>query len=176
MASVFSMFFGRSLVLASGLATVLCVSVPLGANGQAVVEAAGASSVAGGAATSMKPVPFPKMPTTADATGGTSQHLIVSSAPPPQETNVREFQLHAGKDAGKVLLRSTPVNAQVWINDKVVGKTPMLLVLAPGKYQVEMRGARGESGTNTVDLLPHETREVVVKLHQLYPSRVTAQQ
>jgi hypothetical protein len=175
MASVLSICSGRSLVLATGMVTVLFVSAPTGTSGQSVAEAAGASSVAGGAATSMK-VPSPKMPTTADVTGGTSPHLIASSGPPPQETNVREFQRHAGKDASKVLLRSTPVDAQIWIDDKIVGKTPMLLVLAPGKYQVEMRGARGESGTNIVDLLPHETREVVVKLHQLYPSRVTAQQ
>jgi len=51
----------------------------------------------------------------------------------------------------------------------------MLLVLAPGKYQVEMRGARGETGKGTVDLLPRETRELLVNLQRLYPGRVTAQ-
>ena len=59
---------------------------------------------------------------------------------------------------------------------KIVGKTPLLLVLAPGKYEVEMRGARGETGKSTVDLLPRETRELLVKLHSLYPARVKAQQ
>jgi hypothetical protein len=39
-----------------------------------------------------------------------------------------------------------------------------------------MRGARGENGKSTVDLLPRETRELQVKLHSLYPARVTAQQ
>ena len=174
MASVSSLLFGRSLFL--GLGITLALLAPIGTSGQSVVEAAGASSVVGGAAASMKQVPFPKTSSTAAAAGGTSQHLIATPGPPPQETNVLEFQLHAGKDAGKVLLRSTPVDAQIWINDKIVGKTPILLVLAPGKYQVEMQGSRGESGTHTVDLLPHETREVLVKLQLLYPSRVTSEQ
>ena len=116
---------------------------------------------------------IPKLP---GAVGSGSQHLIASSGPPPQETNVREFQMHAGKDAGKVLLRAAPSEAQIWVNGKIVGKTPLLLVLAPGKYEVEMRGARGESGKSTVDLLPRETRELQVKLRSLYPARVTAQQ
>jgi hypothetical protein len=60
------------------------------------------------------------------------------------------------------------------VNGKIVGKTPMLLVLAPGKYQVEMRGARGQTGNSSVALLPRETRELAVKLGQLYPSRFTA--
>jgi len=55
-----------------------------------------------------------------------------------------------------------------------VGKTPMLLVLAPGSYQVEMRGTRGETAKSRVDLLPRETRELPLKLQLLYPARVTA--
>ena len=116
---------------------------------------------------------MPKFP---GVTASGSQHLIASAGPPPQETNVREFQARAGKDGGKVLLRATPAEAQIWVNGKIVGKTPLLLVLAPGKYEVEMRGARGETGKSTVDLLPRETRELLVKLHLLYPARVTAQQ
>src|SRR5262245_43294220 len=139
---------------------------------QAVAEAAGATSVSAGATSSVKPVMAPKFPAVAAGT----QHLIASAGPPPQETNVREFQAQAGKDAGKVLLRATPTQAQIWVNGKIVGKTPLLLVLAPGKYEVEMRGARGESGKSTVALLPHETHEIVVKLHSLYPARVSAPQ
>ena len=76
-------------------------------------------------------------------------------------------------DAGAGRERAAPVAADVWVNGKIIGKTPMLLVLAPGKYQVEMRGAKGETGQSIVDLLPHETRELTVKLRQLYPGRVT---
>ena len=155
-------------------AALLCVAFAGRCSAQAVVEAAGATSVAGSVGSAIRPV-FPKV-TIPGAVGGSSgAHLIASSGPPPQETNVRDFQMHAGKDAGKVLLRAAPVEAQIWVNGKIVGKTPMLLVLAPGKYQVEMRGARGETGSSTVDLLPRETRELQVKLQQLYPGRISYQ-
>jgi hypothetical protein len=91
-----------------------------------------------------------------------------------EETNRKSLEASAGKDAGKLLLRATPVEAQIWVNERIVGKTPLLLVLAPGKYQIEMRGSRGQTGKRSVDLLPHETRELAVKLDQLYPGRVTA--
>ena len=70
------------------------------------------------------------------------------------------------------MLRATPVEAQIWVNGQIVGKTPLLLVLAPGKYEIEMRGARGQTGKRTVDLLPRETREMAVTLEPLYPARV----
>ena len=162
-------------VLAGAL---LCAAFAGDGSAQAIVEAAGATSVAGSVGSAIKPV-FPNVtiPGAAGGAGGSAggAHLIASSAPPQQETNVREFQMHAGKDAGKVLLRAAPVEAQIWVNGKIVGKTPMLLVLAPGKYKVEMRGARGETGASSVDLLPRETRELQVKLQQLYPGRVSYQ-
>jgi len=173
----FAKFSSWTMVLAAAL---LCVAFADRCSAQAVVEAAGVTSVSGSVGSAIKPV-FPNVtiPGTAGgsagSSGGASTHLIASSAPPPQETNVRDFQMHAGKDAGKVLLRAAPVEAQIWVNGKIVGKTPMLLVLAPGKYKVEMRGARGETGSSTVDLLPRETRELQVKLQQLYPGRVSYQ-
>jgi len=160
------------LVPVAAMGMLGCIFVA-GTQAQAVAEAAGATSVSATATGAVKPAMMPKLP---GATASGSQHLIASAGPPPQETNVREFQARAGKDAGKVLLRATPAEAQIWVNGKIVGKTPLLLVLAPGKYEVEMRGARGETGKSTVDLLPRETRELLVKLHLLYPARVTAQQ
>jgi hypothetical protein len=115
---------------------------------------------------------MPKLPAT--AAGSSSPHLIASSAPAPEVTNRKTFESQAGKDAGKLLLRATPVEAQIWIDGKIVGKTPMLLVLAPGKYEIEMRGARGQTGKRSVALLPRETRELAVKLAQLYPGHVNA--
>jgi hypothetical protein len=141
------------------------------AEGQAVSEAAGASSVSATAAGSAKATAMPKVPA---AGAPASAHLVASSGPPPEETNRKALESHAGKDASKLLLRANPVEGQVWIDGKIVGKTPMLLVLAPGKYQVEMRGSRGQTGKRTVDLLPRETREIAVKLEQLYPGRVIA--
>ena len=139
---------------------------------QAVAESAGATSVSATAASSAKATTMPKFPATAASSA--SAHLIASSAPAPEVTNRKAFEARAGKDAGKLLLRATPVEAQIWIDGKIVGKTPMLLVLAPGKYEIEMRGARGQTGKHSVDLLPRETRELAVKLAPLYPGHVSA--
>jgi hypothetical protein len=161
-------------VLISTLAFLTLGSAfPNPACAQAIAEAAGATSVSTAATSSMKPVTMPKLPV-AGASGTSSPHLVASSGPAPEDTNRKTLEAHAGKDAGKLLLRATPVEAQIWVDGKIVGKTPMLMVLAPGKYQIEMRGARGQTGKRSVDLLPHETRELAVKLEQLYPGRVTA--
>jgi PEGA domain len=169
----FRAFHKRTLLLPVVFAMVFCAAFSSIANGQAVAEAAGATSVSAGVASSIKAPPFPSMPATAAAS--TSPHLTASSGPPPEDTNRKMLESRSGKDAGKLLLRALPVEAQIWINGQIVGKTPLLLVLAPGKYQIEMRGARGQTGRRSVDLLPRETREVAVKLDQLYPGRVTAQ-
>jgi hypothetical protein len=152
------------LLLSSGFATSAC--------GQAVAEAAGTTSVSATAASSAKATTMPKLPAT--GVNATSPHLTASSAPAPEVTNRKMFEARSGKDAGKLLLRATPVEAQIWVDGKIVGKTPMLLVLAPGKYEIEMRGARGQTGKHSVDLLPRETRELAVKLEQLYPGHVSA--
>ena len=156
---------------------LLCFAFANQVRGQAAAEAAGATSVSAAATSSMKAVQMPKIPgaNQAGTSPASSPHLIATSSLPGPETNLRDLQAHAGKDAGKILLRATPIDAQIWVNGKIVGKTPMLLVLAPGKYNVEMRGARGETGKSSVDLLPRETRELVVKLQVLYPGHVTVQ-
>ncbi len=166
------------LVPAATLA-FLCSTFANPVRGQAVAEAAGANSVSASVASSIKPPTMPKFPATGagsspSSPSGSSAHLIASAGPPPEETNRKSLEASAGKDASKLLLRATPVEGQIWVNGKVVGKTPLLLVLAPGKYQVEMRGSRGQTGKRSVDLLPRETRELAVKLDQLYPGRVTA--
>ena len=167
-------FFPKSPALVATIAIgVLGATFAAGARAQAIAEVAGTTSVAASATAAARPVAMPNLP---GAAATSSQHLIASGAPPAQETNVRDLQARAGKDAGKMLLRATPAASQVWVNGKIVGKTPLLLVLAPGKYQVEMRGARGETGTSTIDLLPRETREVQLKLQSLYPARVRYQQ
>jgi hypothetical protein len=178
------MFFlqirARKLVvlLPAAVLGFLCSAFSNPARGQAVAETAGANSVSAGVGSSIKPITMPKFPATgagsSSSTSASSPHLIASAGPPPEETNRKSLEGSAGKDAGKLLLRATPVEAQIWVNGKIVGKTPLLLVLTPGKYQVEMRGSRGQTGRRSVDLLPRETRELAVKLDQLYPARVTA--
>ena len=139
---------------------------------QAIAEAAGATAVSGATTAAVsKTLTFPA---SGDKTpAGTSPHLQASSEPAPQVVNRRELEQHAGTNASKLLIRSTPPVSQVWINDKFVGSTPMLLVLAPGKYRVSFRGKRMEIGSQSVDLLPRETRELALSLAVHYPNRFT---
>jgi hypothetical protein len=159
---------------------LLCFASASTIHGQAVAETAGANSVSASVASSIKPPTMPKFPGTGSgsstpaSSSSSSPHLVASAGPPAEETNRKSLESTAGKDAGKILLRATPVEAQIWVNGKIVGKTPLLLVVAPGKYQIEMRGSRGQTGNRSVDLLPRETRELAVKLDQLYPGRVAA--
>jgi len=71
------------------------------------------------------------------------------------------------------LLRSVPSGAQVWIDGALVGNTPMLLIVAPGKYRVQIRGQRLEYAERAVALLPRETVELAVPLVPRYPTRAS---
>jgi hypothetical protein len=102
-----------------------------------------------------------------------SPHLLERSGPPPDEVNRKVFEENAGEEGGKLLLRSVPIGADIFINDLLVGRTPLLMGIAPGPYRIEMRGARDESGHANVGVLPKETRTVAIDLKQRYPSGIT---
>ena len=89
--------------------------------------------------------------------------------------NRKALENHAGKNAAKLMLRSTPTHADVKIDGKPVGKTPILLVVAPGQYDVAMNGQRMDHADQKIDLLPNETREFLLPLKQLYPTSVKIQ-
>lgn len=166
------------LVLAAGCACV--------ASAQAVAEAAGATANSSMAASGIKmPVlptiqpPKPNSSSTSASSGPQvvgkdSAFMIAPSGPPPEEVNRKDLEENAGPNAGKLFLRSVPDHAIVFINGKIVGKTPLLLVVPPGKYDVEMRGPRQGNGSQTVGLLPKEMQKVVIKLKERYPSTVRA--
>jgi hypothetical protein len=147
---------------------VACCGV---ARGQAAAEYAGAASVSASTTAAEKSVmvPAPSKP----AAPKTSTHLVIPTGPPPEIVNRNALEQNAGKDASKLLLRSTPSLAQVWVDGAFVGNTPMLLIVAPGKYEVEVRGQRLESAKQTVALLPRETREVSFKMAVLYPTTIS---
>lgn len=140
------------------------------ARAQAAAEAAGASSVSATMASQAKPPAFATTPATDKPEK--QAHLPLPSGPPPEVVNRRNLEQHAGRDAAKLLVRSDPTGSQVWINSAFVGSTPMMLVLAPGKYNLELRGPRQEFAARTVDLLPRETREVAPTLTAHYPTKV----
>jgi PEGA domain len=140
------------------------------AQAQAAAEAAGATAVSGGVAASTKPVqvpqPIPGQPN--------SPHVVRPATGDPVAANRKALESKAGTDGARLLLRSTPSPAEVWINNMPIGNTPLLLVLPPGKYTVEMRGSRQETGRTNLALLPKETRELALKLESRYPTRVQA--
>jgi len=141
------------------------------AQGQAAAEHAGAASVSATTAASEKSIMIPAPSRPAAPKG--SLHLVIPSGPPPEVVNRNALEQGAGKDASKLLLRSTPSPAQVWVDGAFVGNTPILLIVAPGKYEVEARGQRLESAKQTVALLPRETREISFKMTVLYPTTVS---
>ncbi len=138
---------------------------------QTAVETAGATSVSAATAAHAKPIGIASPSATVD--DKKSAHLAASVGPRPEVVNRQALEQRAGPDACKLLVRSQPSAARVWIDGAFVGSAPMLLVVPPGKYKVELRGARLQYAVQLVDLLPRETREVALTLVIRYPTRAT---
>jgi hypothetical protein len=148
---------------------------PTAAPAAASTPAASASTAAAGitATEDKKSAPVTLATPVAPSGTGSSPHLIAHSGPPAEEVNRKELEDHAGRDPGKLLLRSTPPGAQIFINGAVVGHTPLLLMVAPGKYTVEMRGQRDDVAQRTLGLMANETQEVTLKLGSHFPVNIT---
>lgn len=153
---------------------------------QAAAEYGGATSgIAGSISGSnlMKNVPVPDMSANGDkpsvimsqpikAAGANPKYIFDSMKQGSVAENRKDLEEQAGKNAAKLMLRSTPTHADVKIDGKPVGKTPILLVLSPGQYNVAMNGPRMDHAEQQIDLLPNETREFLLPLKQLYPTTV----
>lgn len=150
---------------------MLCVFLgcPRIVTAQDAAEYGSATSSTSGNGARSKPLALPQL-NVSDRSG--SAHLIQKEGPPAEVVNRRRLEERSGKEAAKLLLRSAPTGARVWANGLFVGRTPVLLVLAPGSYAVEMRGQNLEWGQRRVDLLPRETRHVVLPLSPKYPTSV----
>jgi len=114
------------------------------------------------------PTVIQSQPTNSKGTKFIDDSLIDGSV----EANRQALESHAGKDAGKLMLRSVPNQAYVRINGKIVGRTPLLLVISPGQYKLAMDGTRMEHAEREIDLLPRETREYSLTLKPRYPTQV----
>jgi hypothetical protein len=154
----------------SGVAASVAKVSPAKLLDQAAAEAAAATSSSGVAASGAKAAPIRDINPQQQ---GSSTHLLARQGPLPDETNRKAFEESAGKDAGKLLMRSTPTGAQIFVNGRLVGRAPLLMILAPGKYKVEMRGQRQDYGQRTIGLLPNETQDIALTLSPLYPIRVS---
>jgi len=151
---------------------IVCLGSPLISHThvQAASETAATSSVAGASSSEAKSVPLPATSTEGHPNG--SAHLNAGSGPTTATLNRRILERQAGRDAGKLLLRSDPSGAQAWIDGLFIGKTPVLLLLAPGKHRMEIHGPRQKFASGVLELLPRETRDVAMKLTVRYPTNV----
>ena len=171
-----------------GRAAVLLISLGASAGylpAQGTAEASATMSHAGVSARVAKAPSFADSPSrtrgrsgigvgrAASSRKGASDSLIAPSGPPPDEVNRKKFEENAGKDAGRVLIRSVPSGASIFLNHMLVGKAPLLLFLAPGKYDIEMRGERQQSGHRVLAVIAKQTQTVVIDMNQRYPSSVS---
>ena len=101
-----------------------------------------------------------------------SPHIADPGGPSADELNRKALEPRAGSSGGELLLRSLPDRAQVFVNGAYVGRTPLLLIVAPGKYNIEMRGQRESTGKRTVELAAKETQEIGLTLTPRYPNHV----
>jgi hypothetical protein len=139
---------------------------------QGTTEAAAATGAAGVSAGASKPV---TNTTSTRVRPAGSAHLPASSGPPADETNRKSLEANAGPDAGKLMMHSVPTGAQIFVNGLYVGHAPLLLLLAPAKYKLEMRGQQQDVGHRTISLEARETQEIVVTLASKYPGKVSTQ-
>jgi PEGA domain len=145
----------------------------MGAQAQDIAETASATSSSAINVHTVQAMKAPPVTLAVPASQSSSPYLPARTGPPPDEVNRKDFEDNAGEKAGKLFFRSVPSGAEIFLNDLLVGRTPLLMVVAPGKYKIDMRGSREESGHSTVGVMPKETQTVVINLNQKYPANVT---
>jgi PEGA domain len=152
---------------------------------QDTVEYAGSTSSAAAKTAGLANVPtanapkwsitLPKAGSAAASSGQGKEptYLRIPTGPPEEVVNRRALEKKAGKDAAKILLRSNPTGARIWLNGAFVGTTPILLIVPPGKYHLKISDDRLDSAEQEIGLLPREIRDVLVHLAVYYPTHVS---
>jgi hypothetical protein len=155
---------------AGALLLLICV-VPACSRGQAGVEAGGADSASAGASTAASKV----LPAPLPGPGADNKFPYIPErvGPPPDEANRKALEQQAGDGATKLLLQSVPSEAMIFVDGMFVGRTPLLLIVPPGNYKVEMRGKREEFGERFIELSANQTQQVTLTLEPRYPSSIT---
>lgn len=156
---------------ATGAALLIACAAPVGSRGQAAAEAAGAAAASSGvtaAITNSFPVSLPGPP---KETG--FMYVAPREGPPTDEVNRKALEQRAGKGAAKLLLESAPTAAAIFIDGKFVGRTPLLLLVPAGNYQVEMRGSRDEFGERSIAVAANETQRLDLPLTLRYPAMIS---
>jgi hypothetical protein len=150
---------------------------PAGSDAKTSQSTGGSPSANSSAAPTASPAAAPAAaPTPAPAASdktSTLMYLPERTGPPVEDKNRQEFEKKAGEQAAKLLLRSEPTDAEIYLNGLYVGHSPLLMVVAPGKYDVEMRGPRHETEHSKVGVMPKETQTVLLKLNSEYPGSLS---
>jgi len=157
------------------LLLISCVAVS-GSRGQAAVGTVASALNSAGIAPQAAQAPAPAaqgLPAQVSPPFTNSASLPAPLGPSVAEANRKALEAGAGKDAAKLLLRSVPSQAAIYIDGMLVGETPLLLIIPPGKHKVEMHGQNGESGEGLVELSPNETKQLALPLPLRYPANIT---
>src|SRR5579862_86744 len=114
----------RRSALTVALLSVFLPLVSSGARAQAITEYGGNTSTSMSTSTAVgtQAKGSVSAPAAAAPDPQKSPHLTASLDPSPEITNRQSLERAAGKDAGKLLLRSVPAGAQVWIDGAFVGR------------------------------------------------------
>ncbi len=149
-------------------------------HGQAAIEHATLTTNSPGAAANLKqPISNMGLPASAPSpsTGGAS-----GLTPPPEgnteaatKMNLQFFQDHSGPDAAQVSVHTAPDHAQVWIDGKFVGPTPVDLKLAPGHHRLLVRAPNMQESTREFDLTAKQTQSIDLPLKSSYQSQIAIQ-
>jgi outer membrane receptor protein involved in Fe transport len=161
-----------AMVFAAMLATACLLTAQAPAPTPAPSTAQNTSATSSAAVTAGESKPASVIATPAPSAGQNSPHLTATTGPAPEDVNRKALEESAGKDAGKILMRSIPSRARIYVNGAFVGYTPQLFMLAPGKYKIEMRGQRDNYAERTTGLLPNDTQEITLNLTARYPLHV----
>jgi hypothetical protein len=169
---------GALLIAVLGMAQLTGAQTATSSSGTAAAStaAAGVAGATGGAGSASVSAETEKAPSPTIATPAppsASPHLIAKSGPPIDEANRKTFEENAGKDAASILMRSSPVGAQIYINGDFVGNAPLLLSVAPGRYKIDMRDQRDGSAERTVGLLAKDRQTITLTLNSRYPNHVS---
>ena len=130
-----------------------------------------ASPSSGATAAGVQVLPDPSMTHPGKESNPVS--LPSRQGPSPDEANRKALEQEAGKDAARLVLQSVPSAAMTYLDGTFVGRTPLQLIVPPGKYKVEMRGNLEEFGERLVGLLPNETQQQTLELAVRYPAKIS---
>jgi hypothetical protein len=110
------------------------------------------------------------------ATGTISAKLQAAtreSAAEVMKVNRAALAKEAGESGGTLRLASDPSDAAVFVDGRLVARTPAEIRVAPGKHQIEIARPDRERWSEQASVAKGQTVNISGKLENLYPSVIT---